>query len=118
MSQKLHNPKVDRSQAEKILREVPSDNAFYFYIDIGRPTGVSAKSIRELTERMKTVDPKSIEFHVVRGDFDKWFIMLGDHSLARDFGKLRDLRLRGAALRDRASNLLNSRYKTLTSSAA
>jgi hypothetical protein len=105
--------KVERSQAERILRELPPEKAFYFYTDIGHPTGVSARSLNEFASALSNVSESSIEFHVLRGDFEKWLIMLGDQNLAHQFGRLRDLRLKGNSLRSRAIELINTRAKTL-----
>jgi hypothetical protein len=105
---------VDRSQAERILRDVPPEKAFYFYTEIGEPTGLSAKSLREFGTVMAQVDPRSIEFHVLRGDFEKWLVMLGDQYLAHQIGRLRDLRFKGESLRTRAVEMINTRAKALS----
>jgi hypothetical protein len=108
--------KIERSQAENILRDVPQDKAFHFYLDIGKPTGVFARNLKELAAGINSVDIRSIEFHVLRGDFEKWLSMLGDQYLAHQFGRLRDLRLKDESLRSRAAELVTNRWKALSQS--
>ncbi len=109
-------PRVEREQAAKILRDVPADNAFNFYVDMGMPVGKSAKNLEEFANLIATIDEKSLEFHVLRGDFENWAILLGDQSLANQLTKLRKLRLSDGVLRERAYQILLGRYEQLKSS--
>ena len=51
---------------------MPRENAFYFFTSIGNYTGENAASLEEFVRKIKEVDAKSLEFHLYRGDFEKW----------------------------------------------
>jgi hypothetical protein len=73
-------------KAVKILRTVGDGEAFYFYEELGRPTGEIARSLSEFLDRIKSVKAESIMFHLQRRDFENWIRKtLGDSKLA---GKL------------------------------
>jgi hypothetical protein len=96
-----------------MLKELPSDKAFYFYLAENSPLGLVAKSLGEFSLRLRTVDSKSLEFHTNRGDFEKWLLMLGDQKLAQQIAGLRKEKLQGEGLRRRLSKLVNNRYSQL-----
>lgn len=78
--------KVD-VEAVKILRTVGDEEAFYFYEDLGKPTGEIARNLSEFLDRIKSVKSESIMFHLQRRDFENWVRKtLGDYKLA---GKLK-----------------------------
>jgi hypothetical protein len=56
----------------KALKSVPREKAFYFFTSIGNYTGESASSLKEFMEKINEVNVKSLEFHLYRGDFEKW----------------------------------------------
>lgn len=58
--------------ASKILKTVPREKTFYFFTSIGNYTGMSASSLKEFMEKINEVNVKSLEFHLYRGDFEKW----------------------------------------------
>jgi len=107
---------VEPEEAARILTEVPSDKAFHFYKELDVPIGLVARSLKELITIIQTVEAKSIEFHVLRGDLEKWVIMLGDRSLARQLGRMRRLGVKDAALRQRLVEILTKRYEALKDS--
>ena len=74
--------KITKDVAAYTLRTLTSDKAFYFYKAIGRPLGATPRSLGEFAAIVKGIDPASVRFHVERGDFESWFEMLGDKSLA------------------------------------
>jgi hypothetical protein len=89
---------------------------FYFCVDIGAYTGVSAASYEDFLASIKKVDAKSLSFHLKRGDFEKWVSdILKDEKLAKEIGKLRSQKLRGQALRNRLYGIVSERHKELTS---
>jgi alpha-amylase len=101
--------------ASKILRTVPREKAFYFFTSIGNYTGVSASSLKEFMERIGEVNVKSLEFHLYRGDFEKWMAeVLQDTELAGDIRRLQKLSLTGNGLRDQLSFTVSRRLKRLT----
>jgi len=100
----------------KSLRTFPREKAFYFFTSIGNYTGVSAASLREFVERINEVNVKSLEFHLYRGDFEKWIgETLEDKELAEDIRKLQKISLAGDALRNQLSITISKRVKRLTS---
>jgi hypothetical protein len=73
----------------KILRTVGDEEAFYFYEDIGKPTGESARSLSDFLEKIKSVKLESLLFHLQRKDFQTWINkILGDSKLARKIGRI------------------------------
>lgn len=89
---------------------------FHFYVDIGNYTGVSAASYEDFLASIKKVKTESLNFHVKRGDFEKWALdTLKDEKLAKEIGKLKNQKLHGQALRNRLSRIVSERYQELTS---
>jgi hypothetical protein len=73
----------------KILRTVGNEEAFYFYEDIGKPTGESARSLSDFLEKIKSVKLESLAFHLQRKDFQNWINkILGDSKLSRKIGRI------------------------------
>ena len=73
----------------RILKIVPREKAFYFFTSIGNYAGASASSLKEFVTIIKDVDIKSLEFHLYRGDFDKWITdVLQDNTLAGEIKRL------------------------------
>lgn len=71
--------------ASRTLRVVPREKAFYFFTSIGNYTGESAGSLKEFMEKVNGVNVKSLEFHLYRGDFEKWTSdVLQDETLASE----------------------------------
>jgi hypothetical protein len=104
---------VAKGLAGKILASVQSDKAFYFYLDIGLPMDASATNLKEFGATLKTVDIKSLEFHVKRGDFEKWVYFLGDGELAKSLIKIRDKNLSGERLRADLVGVVQTRIRQL-----
>ena len=107
---------VVKGLAEKILAPVPSGKAFYFYLGVGKPLNVSAFSLGEFGIKLKAVDVSSLEFHVKRGDFEKWVYMLGDGELARNLIKIRDTNLSDEKLRAELMRVVQTRVRQLQKS--
>jgi len=98
----------------KILRILPREKAFYFFTSIGNYTGEGASSLKEFMEKLPSLNVKSVEFHVYRGDFEKWVIeVLGDNRLAEEIVALRKRDLRGEQLRSQLSAAVSRRYQQL-----
>jgi hypothetical protein len=105
-------------KAKEIVLPVPSDRCFLFYTGVGpdKFTKVSACSLSDFREKVQKVDVKALEFHIPRGDMEKWFRdVLGDLELSKEVGSVGQLRLSGEALRTRVLNVLDSRINQLTS---
>lgn len=97
----------------KILRTVPVDKAFYFYMGIDRPMNVRASSLEEFLARLGTVEMGSIEFHFARGDFEKWIGMLGDQTLVQSIAELKNRNLHSSELRQKLFEITSARVNRL-----
>ena len=98
----------------KILRVVPREKAFYFFTSTGNYTGEGAASLKEFMEKINTVTAKSLEFHLSRGDFEKWVAdVLEDKKLALDILRLQRSNLTGDNLRRQLFSTISRRYKEL-----
>ena len=71
------------SEAANIMRTVRDKEVFYFYEAVGKPTGEIAKNLSDFLEKVKSVKPESVMFHLERRDFQNWIAKtLGDSELA------------------------------------
>jgi hypothetical protein len=102
------------NSASKAFRNVPREKAFYFFTSAGNYTGMSAASLKEFMDRVGDVDIKSLEFHLQRGDFQKWVEeILQDNDLAWEIKRLQKFNLSGDALRNQLGMVVSRRYKRL-----
>ena len=106
-------PANNSSSTQRILRTVPDDKAFYFYLGIDRPMNVRANNLNEFLEKLRSVEIDSIEFHLARGDFGRWIDMLGDHTLVQSIGELRGRNLHSSQLRQRLIEITTARINRL-----
>lgn len=88
-----------KPKTERLLEDVPTEKAFYFYTDIGCYTGKSASSLPSFAKALEEIEIASIEFHVGRGDFENWIRSLGDDALAKQVSDLGTKGLKGDDLR-------------------
>jgi len=103
--------------AKVVYSALPQEKCFHFYTGLGpdKFTKTSACSLSDFREKAKKVDPKSLEFHVKRGDIAKWCKdVLGDAELAKEFERLRTSNLYGEVLRTRITGLVDARIERLT----
>ena len=99
----------------KTLRTVPADKSFQFYTSVGNYTGVSASSMKEFMEKINKVNVKSLEFHLGRGDFEKWTAeILQDQVLPGEIRKLQKTGLMGERLRGQLYLVVSKRFRYLT----
>jgi hypothetical protein len=99
----------------KILRTLPREKAFYFFTSIGNYTGESASSLKEFMEKINEVNVKSLEFHLYRGDFEKWITeVLEDKELVEEIRKLQKFNLVGDTLRKQLHAIILGHLKYLT----
>ena len=100
--------------AEKILSKTPPENAFHFYTGFNQPLGVFSNSLTDLCEKIRSIDIRSIEFHVARGDFESWIHhYLGDIELEKRLRLIREENLSGEALRGKIYRTLLRRRMEL-----
>jgi hypothetical protein len=102
-----------KNEATNVLRTVTPDKAFTFYRDYGQPLHVTSRSLEELAASVKSIEPSSVRFHVDEGEFESWFTMLGDESLARQVAKLRDKNTPPDKLREKVSSMVTKRVEQL-----
>src|ERR1700730_11408749 len=92
-----------------ILRNVPDENAFYFYVGEGSPSGLKATSLREFLTQVEIADPSSVAFHARRGDFENWVRMLGDPTLAKQLGTVSSQQLSPEGLKMKMLRVIRMR---------
>ena len=95
---------------------MPPQNAFYFYRAIGAPTGAAARNLPDFLGILNTIDLTSLQFHLVRGDFENWVKMLGDNALAKQLASLKEKKMRGEDLRLQLVDIVKARIDTLQKS--
>ncbi len=72
------------------LKRFGDCEAFYFYDSLGSYTGQQANSLEEFAQKMVEINSRSLEFHLYRGDFEKWVRhSLKEESLAEKIEILR-----------------------------
>ena len=104
------------SPRSRSLRKLPRQNAFYFFTSIGNYTGENAASMEEFLKKIKEVNAKSLEFHLYRGDFEKWAAQtLEDKELAENIKSLKSSSPMGDSLRDQLYLIVSKRYERLKS---
>ena len=106
--------KVESLDVSRILRELSRNEAFYFFTSVGNYTGECATSLEEFSRKIKEVDIKSIEFHLYREDFEKWFTQtLEDKELAQEIRNLQKQNLTGESLRQKLHSPVSRRHEQL-----
>jgi len=111
ISQELQRPDLI---AKRILSAVPPSERFTFFQGFARPTNRSVTSLGEFTSAIESIESGSIEFHMERGDLERWFRqVVVDADLADDIRKLSKRMLRGDQLRKALLVILRRRIKQL-----
>lgn len=106
-------PTMDGEMAEKILSKVPHEKAFQFYTGWDQSLGVSSDSLTDLCEKIRSVNLKSIEFHIYRGDFESWVNFLQDVELVKRLNLIREAKLTGEELREKLYATVKARCDEL-----
>jgi len=89
------------SSPSRILRGLSRKNAFYFFTSVGNYTGHRSMSLEEFATIIREVKTVSLEFHLYRGDFEKWSDeVLEDPELTERIRAVKLLEPVGNALRD------------------
>jgi hypothetical protein len=98
----------------RILRTLSRENAFYFFTSLGNYTGQRAMSLEEFEDNIRDIKIASLEFHLYRGDFEKWMAnVLADKELTRRISDLKHLQPVGNALRDQLLFTVSKRLEEL-----
>jgi hypothetical protein len=107
---------LKEEKTSRILRTLPSEKAFYFFTSIGNYTGERAISFKEFMDKINQVTVKSLEFHLYRGDFEKWIAeTLEDQELKRKIANLRNRNYSGTALKEQLYKTLTMHYQKIIS---
>jgi DNA-binding transcriptional ArsR family regulator len=102
--------------SSRILRTLSRENSFYFFTSFGNYSGHRAMSLEEFARKIGKVEIASLEFHLYRGDFEKWMTeVLEDMELARRIRDLKYLEPFGYALRDQLLFTVSKRLEELKS---
>jgi len=107
---------LNEGLVSKVLRSVPKQEGFHFYLAIGEPTRETAFSLADFVEKMEVVDVRSVNFHYARKDFEKWIReVFGDAELALRLGRIGRIRLgiEGEALRNEIIRTVKMRLNEL-----
>ena len=107
-------PKMGREEALYLLSPVAPERAFHFYTELHQYTGMQANSLCDFCEKVKNADVKSVEFHLSRKDFERWFESLGDKELARRIRAIREKEASGERLRKLVYDAAKSHCDELT----
>jgi predicted transcriptional regulator len=95
----------------KAYNRVPENMDFVFYLGIGQPTNLNAKSLKEFQEQIKKADLASIEFHMHRNDFARWIkTAINDGILADEFFKISNTEIKGENLREEILKIVEMKY--------
>ena len=97
------------------IRESEKVAPFYFCVDVGQYTGISAASYEDFLTSIKQVEAKSLSFHIEREDFQKWVLGALKDKLAEEIGKIKNQKLREQTLRNSLYRVVFKRYNELTS---
>jgi len=74
----------------EILRTVPYAKGFHFYTASGQFTGETATNLDVFEKKLQVVPTDSVNFHLQRGDFQKWMKdTLGDDELAKRISQIK-----------------------------
>ncbi|MEM2922113.1 MAG: DUF5752 family protein [Candidatus Bathyarchaeia archaeon] len=110
--------KLTKETAANILRSLPEENAFVFHKPTSEPLGLSARSLSEFSDLLKSADPSSVKYHVDRGDFESWIRMLGDETLAKQIASVRIKGLQEEDLKLQITRLVRLRLGRLRKAAS
>lgn len=99
--------------AMALLTPTSLEKAFHFFAGKGNYLGIYARNLGEFCERIKEVEIRSVEFHMLRRDFEKWFRGLGDYELAKRIGMLREKNIADEELRMAIYETARKRYEEL-----
>jgi hypothetical protein len=104
---------IPENKLQKSLIDVPFERGFHFCTHGGRYTGISAMSLADLEEKIKTIDEKAISFHLARNDFQKWVMnVFFDGELA---GKINKLNIDATDTREKRVEIIRSHRNFLSS---
>jgi hypothetical protein len=107
-------PEISKEKASEILAYLPLEKSFHFYVDIGKPLNIHVASLQDFCDKILKIDESSVEFHVNRGDFEAWFMGLGDIELARKTLLIKEQKVSGEELRKKLYEVVKNRCEELS----
>jgi len=111
ISQELQKPHL---VAKRMLGAVPPSGCFTFFQGFARPMNRSVRSLGEFTSAIESIESGSIEFHMERGDFERWVRqVVVDVELADNIRKVSKRKLKGDQLRKALLLILRRRINQL-----
>lgn len=114
--QELQKPEL---AATWILRRLPTDKGFTFFYEFARPTNVTTHNLFEFTSALRNITLQSFEYHVERGDFERWLSqVLGDKKLAQKIASIAKEKMAGEKVRGQIVAVVEARVKQLKELAA
>jgi hypothetical protein len=99
--------RINQSQAQKYLTQVPAENAFWCN------NGTVLNNLKELKEALAGMSDQTFAYHsnAIKKDFSNWIkYVIGDEQLAED--------LENATNRQKAAQIVTDRYNLLVAKAA
>jgi alpha-amylase len=101
---------------KRVLRRLPVEKGFIFFYDFARPTGLVAYSLSDFHAILKIIDKGSIEFHVNKGDFERWLSqVIGDEETASRIYRLPKKGSDGETLRKKLLKIIDDRIREVKS---
>jgi hypothetical protein len=105
---------LTQSFPSNIRKTLSRKNAFYFFTSVGNYTGHRAITLEEFADIIREVETASLEFHLYRGDFEKWTNeILEDPELTKRIGAVKLLEPIGNVLRDQLDFTVTNRLEEL-----
>ena len=105
---------MSHSSSARILRTLSRENAFYFFTSVGNYTGQRAMSLEEFANKIREIIITSLEFHLYRGDFEKWADeVLEDNILTERISAVKLLEPFGNSMRDQLYFTVSKRLEEL-----
>jgi DNA-binding Lrp family transcriptional regulator len=97
--------------ALKAFTPVPEDKSFQFYTQLGYPTVYSAQSLADFYSITRQISQDSLEFHLIRGDFEKWANdVLSDCELAEKIENIKKTNPKNDAIRTELLKSIDQKY--------
>jgi menaquinone-dependent protoporphyrinogen IX oxidase len=105
------------SQPLNLLKTVPFENAFQFFIELRKNTGITASGTVEFAEKLQIIPIQSVTFHFQRQDFQRWLkITIGDEEIAKRIDQINVWTHDDENLRKELSETVQNRIAELTKS--
>jgi hypothetical protein len=104
---------IDQMKAEKILSQLPLENAFFFYAEVDQPLGIRSDSLSDFCDKLQSIEIRSIEFHTAQGHIESWITFLGDVELAKKLKLLKEKNLKAEPLRETLYQTIKARLNEL-----